>query len=892
MLRDSFTFKYTWRSYQQRFLKDFDDHIADNHLHVVAPPGSGKTVLGLEMMRRVNQKTLVLAPTITIRNQWEERMFECFVSEKNTNELRALSGIEVSQNIKKPGHITFATYQSLHAFAKNEMEGSMDLLVDFFAKAGIKNIILDEAHHLKNEWWKPLFALKKIEGCTLTALTATPPYDSEQREIAKYFQLCGPIDIEISVPELIKEGNLCVHQDYIYFSEPDEEQIQYILKYRVKSMDLLNNLVANDDFGTFVLEHNLYTLSDGKLDSIYENPDFYVAILVYLNARGHDIPKERYELLGIDEKQTQLPSFNQEWAERLLQPILVTYREDYIKDEEVLLEVEKQLRRIGAFDKNRVDFKGQKELYKSLAQSPNKLKSIQEIIDFESAQMGSGLRAVILTDYIRKEFLESGGDDLRHINKLGVIPIFHHLRHSLEQHPDRWQGKNKLEKLAVLSGTLVIIHHKLEAQITRVLDSQDYTLELLIDTEFIIIKPRERAKNEMVSIITSLFTDGHIEILIGTAALLGEGWDAPAINTLILASYVSSFVMSNQMRGRAIRIEPRNPDKVASVWHLACLDPTADNGGEDIAKLRRRFDAFCGVSLDNEPFIENGADRCNLPREVYNKESLNESMRLHASQRDVVKARWSSALSTGRLLVHEVKLDYSPQHKRTLPKKIYHRDLVKSSFLQIGALVTIAIPEIVLNNVGVYFSRGITYFFYAVLSSVAMLLIPKTYKAIVRYLKYGRVDKQVEKMAQAVLKSLRVSMHITTQVQELKLGVEYLPNGEVACFLTGATAREEILFTNGLQELLAPIDNPRYMIEQRGWFQRKFGFANYYAVPSLLTGNKKDAQLFYKYWQIYVGKSALVFTRTLEGRKQLLKARFHYLNSEDTLKTKESAIWK
>jgi len=32
----------------------------------------------------------------------------------------------------------------------------------FFKHAGIENIVLDEAHHLKNEWWKPLFSLKQL----------------------------------------------------------------------------------------------------------------------------------------------------------------------------------------------------------------------------------------------------------------------------------------------------------------------------------------------------------------------------------------------------------------------------------------------------------------------------------------------------------------------------------------------------------------------------------------------------------------------------------------------------------------------------------------------------------------------------------------------------------
>ena len=39
-------------------------------LHIVAPPGSGKTLVGLELARRNGARALALAPTTTIRSQW------------------------------------------------------------------------------------------------------------------------------------------------------------------------------------------------------------------------------------------------------------------------------------------------------------------------------------------------------------------------------------------------------------------------------------------------------------------------------------------------------------------------------------------------------------------------------------------------------------------------------------------------------------------------------------------------------------------------------------------------------------------------------------------------------------------------------------------------------
>jgi len=48
-------FKYDWRRYQKRVLDELERHLEDNHLHIIAPPGSGKTVLGLEVALRLNK---------------------------------------------------------------------------------------------------------------------------------------------------------------------------------------------------------------------------------------------------------------------------------------------------------------------------------------------------------------------------------------------------------------------------------------------------------------------------------------------------------------------------------------------------------------------------------------------------------------------------------------------------------------------------------------------------------------------------------------------------------------------------------------------------------------------------------------------------------------------
>ena len=52
----SVEFVWPWRNYQGRVLSELDLHLDDNHLHIIAAPGSGKTVLGLEVVRRHVEK--------------------------------------------------------------------------------------------------------------------------------------------------------------------------------------------------------------------------------------------------------------------------------------------------------------------------------------------------------------------------------------------------------------------------------------------------------------------------------------------------------------------------------------------------------------------------------------------------------------------------------------------------------------------------------------------------------------------------------------------------------------------------------------------------------------------------------------------------------------------
>lgn len=98
-------FDGTFRDYQQRILDESDRYLRQGRLHIVAPPGSGKTILGLELIRRAGAAALVFSPTVAIAGQWIDRFTTHFTGGAHTT----------SQQLRQPADLTSVTYQALFA---------------------------------------------------------------------------------------------------------------------------------------------------------------------------------------------------------------------------------------------------------------------------------------------------------------------------------------------------------------------------------------------------------------------------------------------------------------------------------------------------------------------------------------------------------------------------------------------------------------------------------------------------------------------------------------------------------------------------------------------------------------------------------------------------------
>ena len=71
-LFDELSFGGDWRRYQKAAIAAFerDRAAGQRRTHIVAPPGSGKTLVGVELVRRIGRRALVLTPNSAVQMQW------------------------------------------------------------------------------------------------------------------------------------------------------------------------------------------------------------------------------------------------------------------------------------------------------------------------------------------------------------------------------------------------------------------------------------------------------------------------------------------------------------------------------------------------------------------------------------------------------------------------------------------------------------------------------------------------------------------------------------------------------------------------------------------------------------------------------------------------------
>ena len=114
--------------------------------------------------------------------------------------------------------------------------------------------------------------------------------------------------------------------------------------------------------------------------------------------------------------------------------------------------------------------------------------------------------------------------------------------------------------------------------------------------------------------------------------------------------------------------------------------------------------------------------------------------------------------------------------------------------------------------------------------------------------------------------------------------------GWMRAYLKDANEGESAIFASAMQEIMGPLDNPRYVIPREvkiitdNWLSkmlpevlakyvrsRKDKLAMFHSVPKVLCKNKEDAAVFQRHWNERVSPGAVMYGHSKSG-KQMVSA--------------------
>ncbi len=193
---------------------------------LVLPCGAGKTIIGLAIMARVRQQTLILATGVTALRQWRDELLD-----KTT--LKPEDIAEYSGETKEIRPVTIATYQIL-TYHKHKDEEFVHM--DLFDRQDWGLIIYDEVHLLP----APVFrAVADLQAKRRLGLTAT--LLREDGKEGDVFSLIGPKKFDVPWKSLERQGwiaqAICTE---VRVSLPEKDRMPYAVadakvKFRLAS---------------------------------------------------------------------------------------------------------------------------------------------------------------------------------------------------------------------------------------------------------------------------------------------------------------------------------------------------------------------------------------------------------------------------------------------------------------------------------------------------------------------------------------------------------------------------------------------------------------------------------------------------------------------------------
>ena len=926
-------FDSTLRPSQTEVMKIAEEQLGrgERRLHIVAPPGSGKTVLGLYLWAiHVRCPAVVLSPNSAIQMQWAAR----------TDLFSTASGhplIEfASTDPREPSLLNSLTYQSVtlpRRKGEDLEEGAINNWVDYLLDKGqvrtptegyewirdlqernpdyyasrlsrnkkvirdsiaiggdamrtlhrsaietlgrLKDIgvglvILDECHHLMGHWGRVLYdAQDLLEGPIIVGLTATPPdYDGKLVEdIQRYDAFFGPVDFQVPVPAVVKDGFLAPYQDLAYFVRPTSDELTYLANTDDQLTQLVEDLCVPQAPGPDDTPRALplpgwltETLAEFRAGILqleswdeYErhDPEFAHAARFFLQSIEHPLPAGIPEIMLPFEWETpQTPND----LETLI-PVLGRYirnalrRSESAADRELAEQATRRLRMFGVQVTETTTQVCASPAGRIMAYSKAKAEALIPILDEEFKELSRSIRAVVVADYEKTSAVSEEITHLLDEESGGAVQAFRQLL----THPN-----TDLLNPILVTGSTVLVDDDLaegflkEARAWLVEKNADVELTLIPDDNFMVLRGSgsEWGPRLYIHLITELFQKGVTRCLVGTRGLLGEGWDANRINVLIDLTAATTSMSVNQLRGRSIRLDPEWPEKLANNWDVVCLAPELRKGFDDYARFAKKHRATYGVCEDGA--IEKGPGH------------------VHALFTELKAADIEDAVGT----LNEEMIS-------RISKRAESRELWR-----------IGEP---------FQSEPVTAIEYKTASGGQDQMFPPFASKSIPW----NNTSLAEAIARALLRSL-AELKLIPLPGNIDISTHARAGGYTRVYLAEADEKSTEIFSTALGQVLGPIVKPRYVIprfidiakhntlsrilpEFIGKYFVKYerSMAMLHTVPDILAGHKDNVAVFEKHWNQYVSPGEAMYAHREDSRELIRQAKQNAQVPRSEVRTKE-----
>ena len=709
------------RDYQQSLLDRL--HPDDGStLHLLAPPGSGKTLMGLELAVRNGRRALVLVPTTVIGAQWIHQARKLFTSPAvGSPSVTGSVGTHLPstrpEQAAEAAELTVLTYQSLavvdsspawsdaarsHWLAELTADGrsagsaeawlkrleadnpraysrglrsrtatirrrideldddAIDAILgpsararlDALVTAGVATIVLDECHHLKAHWAIVVhYLVRRLKRAglspTLIGLTATEP-SGEDRSARRYRALLGDVDAEVPVPAVIRAGHLAPCRQLAWFTLPSTEETTFLATAGEELHHRVGELLLSPDGIDYLLEVVAPPISStapgggsgsGPLPRIAGADDHHVSATAK--------PPEEDELVrrivaGFDADPLLAAS-----AAALLRKT-GSYRGTALSTRVVpllpeldLLDLDDELRLLGRYAHDRLlaaperrrDWESTRELLRGFglyltdsgiragrspvdtitAASRAKDTAVVDILRHELDSIGERLRAVVVTDVAEHSAPHRALDVLGPASRPGPAGGAVRCMSTLLSDADLRSLHPVLltsSRLSLASGDTSLLD--------RLRRSTGLALPATDDGWMLSVTGQGVGSAGLVLAVSELVTAGEVRLVVGTRGLLGEGWDCPAVNTLIDLTAATTSASTQQLRGRTMRLDPGWADKVAHNWSVICLLPSHPRlrSNPDLNRLRRKAEHLWSLVRIDDPAsapVSASGEPCDAP---------------------------------------------------------------------------------------------------------------------------------------------------------------------------------------------------------------------------------------------------------------------------------------